>query len=109
SDFSYGTVFVSTSRTLALDAEGYLRELTRRIQQLRKDLGMKKEDRIALAIVCDDALLASHFQFHLDPMAEKVGADEISVLPREEKRPGATTKTYVIKEKTFVVSLIKKQ
>src|SRR3989338_5215653 len=40
--------------TPELEAEGYAREISRQIQAYRKTLGLQKQDKIELAIFCDD-------------------------------------------------------
>ena len=48
--FEYGHVKLDVTMTKELEEEGYSRELMRRVQSLRKDSGLKKEDEIELAI-----------------------------------------------------------
>jgi isoleucyl-tRNA synthetase len=48
--FSKGVVYVNTNITPELEREGFSREITRRVQQLRKDEEMEKKDRIILMI-----------------------------------------------------------
>jgi isoleucyl-tRNA synthetase len=43
--------------TPELEAEGYARELSRKVQAFRKKLGLNKEDEIELKIVCDKKLI----------------------------------------------------
>jgi len=49
-EFEYGKLYLDTKLTDYLEREGYSRELIRRIQDLRKKNGLKKEDRIELII-----------------------------------------------------------
>ncbi len=42
------------SLTPELEAEGYAREISRKVQGFRKELGLNKKDRISLVIVTDD-------------------------------------------------------
>jgi isoleucyl-tRNA synthetase len=42
--------------TPELEAEGYARELSRKVQSFRKKLGLNKEDEITLNIVCNEKL-----------------------------------------------------
>ncbi|MDI6737455.1 MAG: isoleucine--tRNA ligase [Nanoarchaeota archaeon] len=55
-DFRHGKVYLDTSLSPELEAEGFAREVTRRVQQLRKDNGLKKTDSIELSIVSDYSL-----------------------------------------------------
>jgi len=43
--------------TPELEAEGYARELSRKVQAFRKKLGLNKDDEIELDIVCDEKLM----------------------------------------------------
>ncbi|HIH10726.1 TPA: isoleucine--tRNA ligase, partial [Candidatus Woesearchaeota archaeon] len=49
-DSGYGYVYVNLERTPELEAEGYVRELMRNVQQARKDAGFQKQDDIRLAV-----------------------------------------------------------
>jgi isoleucyl-tRNA synthetase len=46
--------FLSTELTPELEAEGYAREMSRKVQAFRKKLGLKKKNRIELFIITDD-------------------------------------------------------
>lgn len=77
--FSSGAVYLNTERTLELDGEGYAREIMRRMQQLRKEMGLQRKDKITCAVVCDTKLL-SLLQPHADAIKEKIGATACSLL-----------------------------
>jgi len=49
-EFGNGDVYLDTTRTDALESEGYAREIMRRIQSLRKEAGLQKTDRVDLHI-----------------------------------------------------------
>ncbi len=51
------SVNLNTRLTLELEAEGYSREIVRKIQDMRKKSGLKKEDEIDLAVFGDDDLI----------------------------------------------------
>jgi isoleucyl-tRNA synthetase len=62
-------VKLDTKITPELEEEGYAREMSRQIQAYRKDLGLKKENKIELFIVADKELkkyLESQKKFILD-------------------------------------------
>jgi valyl-tRNA synthetase len=48
--FVYGHIILDSEMNKTLEQEGFARELTRRIQDLRKKAGLKKEDNIELYI-----------------------------------------------------------
>ncbi|MFH1637244.1 MAG: isoleucine--tRNA ligase [Candidatus Woesearchaeota archaeon] len=50
SQFKFGNLYIDTKLSPELESEGFARELTRRVQLLRKENGMKKADRIKLSI-----------------------------------------------------------
>lgn len=49
-EFEYGKLLLNTELNEDLEREGYTRELIRRIQNLRKNAGLKKENKIELVI-----------------------------------------------------------
>ncbi|MBT3691574.1 hypothetical protein HOG16_05035, partial [Candidatus Woesearchaeota archaeon] len=50
SEFKLGKVILNTGVTEELEKEGFTREVIRRIQDLRKEKGLKKKDLINLSI-----------------------------------------------------------
>ncbi|MBD3318429.1 isoleucine--tRNA ligase [Candidatus Woesearchaeota archaeon] len=74
----YGYVYLDTTRTQELDAEGYLREVIRRIQDVRKKLGLQKEQDISLGIALEHDFLDMLQPFKKD-IKEQVGAKELSL------------------------------
>jgi isoleucyl-tRNA synthetase len=63
-----------TKLTPELEAEGFVRELTRKIQQARKEAGLSKEDLIELEL---NSELNSIFQEQKNQIKEKVNAKKI--------------------------------
>ncbi len=55
-EFKYGYVYINTEITKELEEEGFFREVTRRIQVLRKKNGLKKNEKIRLSIFSDYSL-----------------------------------------------------
>ncbi len=49
-------VELNLKMTPELEAEGYARELSRKVQAFRKKLGLNKDDKIELILVCDEKL-----------------------------------------------------
>jgi isoleucyl-tRNA synthetase len=76
-------VALDTRLTPALVAEGRARELVRRIQSLRKELGFQVGDRIVLTYAAPDSI-AALFEDHGDYIAGETLATEIS---RKESAP----------------------
>ncbi len=51
-------IALDTHLTPALEAEGWIRDLVRHVQQLRKESGLNVEDQIRLAVLTEDQALA---------------------------------------------------
>ena len=86
-EFRHGEIYINKERTPELEAEGFAREVMRRVQQQRKDAGLQKQDSIILTIAADEEL-ASMLKAWKDKIVEKVGAKSltISTKPPTEKR-----------------------
>ncbi len=56
-EFKEGYVYLDTTRTKELEAEGFAREVTRRVQSARKDAGLQRSDSIELVIKLPEDLL----------------------------------------------------
>jgi isoleucyl-tRNA synthetase len=52
SEFSKGIIYVDLEQTPALEAEGFSREIIRRIQQMRKDMKLNVEEFVRVEIQC---------------------------------------------------------
>ena len=55
-DYSHGIVYLDFEMTNVLEAEGFSREIVRRIQQMRKDMKLDVEEFIDVDIHCSDKL-----------------------------------------------------
>ncbi len=88
-EFRGGVVYINTDRTPELDAEGFAREITRRVQSNRKIAELQKTDRIELGIVVPEELKTDITKLS-KVIAEKCGADKIEIATE-------MTKEYKIK------------
>ncbi|MBS3095257.1 isoleucine--tRNA ligase [Candidatus Woesearchaeota archaeon] len=70
--FSLGSIVLDTRMTKALEQEGYSREILRRIQDLRKKAGLKKENKITLFIKSSYGLGK-----HIDEIKKKAGITKV--------------------------------
>ncbi len=52
SEFSKGIIYIDLEQTPALESEGFSREIIRRVQQMRKDMGLNVEEFIRVEIEC---------------------------------------------------------
>ena len=73
------TVALDTRLTEALVGEGLTREVTSRVQRLRKDTGLEVTDRIRLVLSTDVDSLRNALESHRDHLAEEVLALELVV------------------------------
>jgi isoleucyl-tRNA synthetase len=71
-------VYLNKERTDELEAEGFSREITRRVQSLRKDAELSKVDRIVLCIKVDEEMELA-LKPWVDSVKEKVGAKQIKI------------------------------
>jgi len=76
--FKGGLVYVNQEGNTELEGEGYAREIMRFVQQMRKEAGLEKKDKIILLVKVDDELLEKVEKFKND-IKEKVGADKIEL------------------------------
>ncbi|MBM3199724.1 isoleucine--tRNA ligase [Candidatus Woesearchaeota archaeon] len=84
--------------TPELEAEGFARELTRRIQAFRKKAGLKMQDQIELAIITDYNLARWEKEIQ-----QKVGAKKISITPNKLTEEFQNKSKEQIKERTFEI------
>ncbi|ELY91036.1 isoleucyl-tRNA ligase [Natrialba hulunbeirensis JCM 10989] len=71
-----GVAYVDASLTDDIESEGYAREVIRRVQEMRKDLDLDVEERIALELTIEDDRVASLVDERADLIREEVRADE---------------------------------
>ncbi|MEK6876973.1 MAG: DUF5915 domain-containing protein, partial [Nanoarchaeota archaeon] len=76
--FKKGFVYLNKDIDEELEAEGYARELMRRIQELRKKSGLEKKDRISLFIKTDEEMKNTLNNFY-SAIKEKVGAEILKI------------------------------
>ncbi|HIE32255.1 MAG TPA: isoleucine--tRNA ligase [Methanosarcinales archaeon] len=79
SEFARGTVYVDTTLTPEIEAEGYVAEVIRRIQEMRKELDLEVNDCIGVAVELTDARVADLLRGMEGFIAEEVRAKEISI------------------------------
>ncbi|HSU72578.1 MAG TPA: class I tRNA ligase family protein, partial [Candidatus Binatia bacterium] len=98
--FANGIVYLDKEVTDALEAEGYAREVTRRIQDARKKAGLEKKDVIDLHIEAQPTLQEMLAPWK-DSIKEKVNATHvlIELLPPSKKHAHRTTEQ--VKDEIF--------
>jgi isoleucyl-tRNA synthetase len=75
--FRYGTVYLNTSLDERLEAEGFARELMRRIQQMRKELGLKKTDLVDVYLDTSEEMQAMLKPWR-NQVSDRVGAVSVT-------------------------------
>jgi isoleucyl-tRNA synthetase len=88
------TLFLDTTMTPALEAEGLARELIRRIQSMRKELNLDVEDRIITEIALD-TLKRTALQDWIGHIKEETRSKTVSFV---EKPTGTLLKKWMIDE-----------
>jgi isoleucyl-tRNA synthetase len=73
------SVSLDTKITPELEAEGYAREMSRQVQAFRKELGLKKQEKIELFIFADDELRKMLNEFRKFLM-ERVNAVKLEIF-----------------------------
>ncbi|MDZ7702308.1 MAG: isoleucine--tRNA ligase [Halobacteriales archaeon] len=76
-DFEGGTVYVDAALTDELEAEGYAREVIRRVQEMRKELDLDVERAIRLEVEVFDERIGRLVAEHEALIAEEVRAAEL--------------------------------
>ena len=96
--FNHGSITLDTKLTKELEEEGYSREMMRRIQALRKEAGLKKQDKIELFIEFE-----INIKNYSKQIGEKCGAEKLvfNKSNAEHKAKGD------IKNKKFEIGLNK--
>jgi isoleucyl-tRNA synthetase len=77
-EFEGGTVYVDVSLDDEIRAEGYARELVRRVQEMRKELDLDVEERIRVSFDAEDDEVLELAMSERDYVLEETRADEIA-------------------------------
>jgi isoleucyl-tRNA synthetase len=93
---SLGVVYLSKESSEELELEGFSRELTRNVQQARKNSGLQKTDSIILHVKTDKNLTK-----WLDEIKEKVGASKLTIS--NENSNGKNNQSFKIKDQEFSI------
>jgi isoleucyl-tRNA synthetase len=101
-DFRGGTAYINAERTDELEAEGYAREVMRRVQALRKNAELEKPDRIVLFVKVDEEM-EEMLKPWGDGIKEKCGADKIKISQLDPGRKHAHHSKEKVKGKEFEI------
>jgi isoleucyl-tRNA synthetase len=102
SAFSNGFVYINKERTKELEAEGFAREVMRRVQALRKKAGLVKSDRITLFIKVDEDLkeLLDNWEKQIK---ERVGASTMKMSELNPSKKHKFSSKEKVKGKSFEI------
>jgi isoleucyl-tRNA synthetase len=106
SSFKKGFVYLNKEVDEELEAEGYARELMRRIQELRKTAGLKKSDRISLFVKTDEELKDMLNNFYRI-IKEKVGASILKISDLNPSKKHKFESKEKVRDKKFELFLEK--
>jgi isoleucyl-tRNA synthetase len=98
--FNKGFVYLNRELDDKLEAEGFSREIMRRIQSLRKKADLTKQDRITLFIRTDEEL-KEMLESHIKSIKEKVGASVIKISTLQPTKKHKFRSKEKIKDKQF--------
>ncbi|MFW6285826.1 MAG: class I tRNA ligase family protein [Nanoarchaeota archaeon] len=101
SDFSLGSIILHTNQDKILLEEGYLREIIRKVQALRKDLGLEKNEKISISFENSDEYLIDITNNWQNYISKKVGA--VDILQKHINQ----IYEYKIKDKNLKISIKK--
>ncbi|MBQ3685748.1 MAG: isoleucine--tRNA ligase [Candidatus Methanomethylophilaceae archaeon] len=99
--FDEGTVFIDFNVTPEIEAEGYARELIRRIQQMRKDMKLNVEQYISCDVAAEERLI-SLFGDWRDHIANEVRAKQLNFTAEPK---GAQVKTWDVTGKDITIGI----
>ncbi|WP_115863255.1 isoleucine--tRNA ligase [Halorussus litoreus] len=75
-----GVVYVDTQLSEDIESEGYAREVVRRVQEMRKEMGLDIEERVRLDLDIADDRVADLVAERMDLVREEVRADEVGAV-----------------------------
>ena len=102
-EFRNGFVYLDTERSDELDAEGYAREIMRRVQQMRKDAGMQKADKASVYVQTDSVKMLEKWK---EKIEEKCGAS-VKIGSADPMKKHENSAEEKVKDKTFKLFLDK--
>jgi isoleucyl-tRNA synthetase len=95
-------IYLNTERDDKLEAEGYTREIMRRVQALRKKAGLKKADNIQLYIQTDKENCEILDKW-ADKIQERCGASVFKAVSTEPVKKHEHSSEEKVKDKTFTL------
>ncbi|NHI83657.1 MAG: isoleucine--tRNA ligase [Candidatus Thorarchaeota archaeon] len=84
-DSKFGKVYVDITRTKDLEAEGLVRDVTRRVQVMRKELDLNVEQQIEVSLQFSDNESVELVKMFEEYLAAETRADSLEILGPEKK------------------------
>ncbi|MDD1719884.1 MAG: DUF5915 domain-containing protein, partial [Methanoregulaceae archaeon] len=101
-------VYVDTTLTPELEAEGYAREVVRRFQEMRKKADLKVEDHIVAAAAIPDSRVRDLVTSWREGIMEEVRAVEMTITSDEGQEAGwLLTEEWEVEGVRMILSLSK--
>lgn len=88
------SVELDMALTPELEAEGYAREVSRKVQAFRKELGLNKKDGISLALLVDKDF-GDVLKTQLDMLKERTNSKKIQIVTTEQELSEETFKNKI--------------
>ncbi|NIP35355.1 MAG: class I tRNA ligase family protein [Thermoplasmata archaeon] len=98
------TVVLEIELDEELVAEGLVREVVRRVQEMRKEMDLDLEERVALTIILDQ-VGQDRLRQHLEHLREEVRADDVSIGSSGTCPEGGLERTWDIDGNQVVIGL----
>ncbi|MFQ5621237.1 MAG: isoleucine--tRNA ligase [Candidatus Nanoarchaeia archaeon] len=106
STFKKGSVYLDTIRTDELEAEGYAREVMRRVQSFRKTSGLEKKYQVRLFIKGEDDLVGM-LNTWKEQISVKVGAEQLMISSQDPSKEHEWTSEEKVKGLEFTLFMSK--
>ena len=105
-EFKKGLIYLNQERTEKLEAEGFAREVIRRIQELRKTAGLNKTDKITLFIK-SDVDFVELLNTEKQNIKQKVGAENLKISELNPAKKHKHNSKEKVKKQKFELFLEK--
>jgi isoleucyl-tRNA synthetase len=96
-------VELDTNITPELEAEGYAREISRKVQSFRRELGLQKSDKIELFVFSDNDLV-KNLEKQKNFLSERVNAPKLTISSKRNKK-FKNVQNFKVKEKEIEIAI----